>query len=63
VPDLGITLEASTPLPSQELPSNSKYVPNYWEGAIFLTGSKNSAALRGSGYLEMTGYDLPLRRP
>jgi predicted secreted hydrolase len=63
VPSLGITLEASTPLPSQELTSNSKFVPNYWEGAIFLAGSKNSAALRGSGYLEMTGYDLPVRRP
>ncbi len=63
VPSLGITLEASTPLPSQELTSNSQFVPNYWEGAIFLAGSKNSGALRGSGYLEMTGYDLPLRRP
>jgi predicted secreted hydrolase len=63
VPSLAITLEASTPLPSQELTSNSKFVPNYWEGAIFLAGSKNSAALRGSGYLEMTGYDLPVRRP
>jgi predicted secreted hydrolase len=63
VPSLGITLEASTPLPSQELTSNSKFVPNYWEGAIFMAGSKNSAALRGSGYLEMTGYDLPVRRP
>ncbi len=63
VPSLGITLDASTPLPSQELTSNSKFVPNYWEGAIFLAGSKNSAALRGSGYLEMTGYDLPLGGP
>jgi predicted secreted hydrolase len=63
VPSLGITLDASTPLPSQELTSNSKFVPNYWEGAIFLAGSKNSTALRGFGYLEMTGYDLPVRRP
>jgi len=63
VPSLGITLGASTPLPSQELTSNSKFVPNYWEGAILLAGSKNSTALRGSGYLEMTGYNPPLRRP
>jgi predicted secreted hydrolase len=63
VPSLGLTLAASTPLPSQELTSNSKFVPNYWEGAIFLAGSKNSAVLRGTGYLEMTGYDLSLGRP
>jgi len=63
VPTLGITLEAFTPLPSQELTSNSRIVPNYWEGAIFLTGFKSSTALHGSGYLEMTGYDLPIRRP
>src|SRR6266404_244831 len=63
VPSLGITLEASTPLPWQELTSNSRMVPNYWEGGIFLTGFKNSTALHGSGYLEMTGYDLPIRRP
>ena len=63
VPSLGITLEASTPLPSQELTSNSGIVPNYWEGAIFLSGFKGSTALHGSGYLEMTGYDLPIRRP
>jgi predicted secreted hydrolase len=63
VPSLGIKLEASTPLPSQELTGDSRLVPNYWEGAIFLAGSKNSVALHGSGYLEMTGYDLPMRRP
>jgi predicted secreted hydrolase len=63
VPSLGITLEASTPLPWQELTNNSRIVPNYWEGAIFLTGFKNSVPLHGSGYLEMTGYDLPIRRP
>ncbi len=59
VPSLGIALEASTPLPSQELASNSKIAPNYWEGAVFLTGTRNTAPLKGSGYLEMTGYDHP----
>ena len=63
VPSLGVTLEASTPLPAQEITSDSRFVANYWEGAIFLAGSRNSAALHGSGYLEMTGYDLPVRRP
>lgn len=63
VPALGITLAASTPLPAQEITGDSRFVPNYWEGAIFLAGSKNGAALHGSGYLEMTGYGLPVRRP
>jgi predicted secreted hydrolase len=61
VPSLGIALESSTPLPSQELAGNSRLVPSYWEGAIFLTGTKNAAPLRGSGYLEMTGYDRPIK--
>jgi predicted secreted hydrolase len=63
VPSLGITLEASTPLPSQEFTSDSKFVPSYWEGAIFLTGIKNTEPLHGSGYLEMTGYDRSVTIP
>jgi predicted secreted hydrolase len=62
VPSLGIDLEATTKLPSQELSDNSKIVPSYWEGAIILTTAK-SVAVRGSGYLEMTGYDHKLNMP
>jgi predicted secreted hydrolase len=57
VPNLGIELEASTALKSQELTSQSKWLPNYWEGAIFVSGHKDSSPLKGVGYLEMTGYD------
>lgn len=60
VPSLGIDLEASTPLASQELAAVSKIVPNYWEGAISLAGTRNGAPLSGAGYLEMTGYDRPV---
>src|SRR5579859_7403945 len=60
VPSLGLTLSASTLLPSQELASTSRLAPSYWEGAIFLSGTRNSAPLSGSGYLEMTGYDHPV---
>jgi len=63
VPMLGITLDAATPLPPQELAGNFKLFPSYWEGAIFLDGMKNGAPLRGSGYLEMTGYDHPVQIP
>src|SRR5467141_3588608 len=57
IPRLAIELEARTPLASQELTSNTKLAPNYWEGAIVLAGRRNSQPLSGLGYLEMTGYD------
>ena len=63
VPSLGLNAQASTPLAAQEISSNSKLAPSYWEGAIFLEGAKKSRLLRGSGYLEMTGYDRPVRMP
>jgi predicted secreted hydrolase len=63
IPQLAITLEAKTPLAAQELTGQSKLSPNYWEGAITLTGSRNGEALSGVGYLELTGYDEALRLP
>jgi predicted secreted hydrolase len=57
VPKLGIELEAGTALKSQELTGPSKWLPNYWEGAITVSGHKESLPLKGVGYLEMTGYD------
>jgi predicted secreted hydrolase len=59
VPKLGIDLEVRTPLASQELPSETKVAPSYWEGAITVVGHKMTSPLSGSGYLEMTGYDRP----
>jgi len=61
IPKLGIELEAKTPLESQELTGKSKLAPNYWEGAMVITGQRSSQALIGAGYLEMTGYDRPVR--
>jgi len=60
IPRLGIELEAKTPLASQELTSHAKFVPNYWEGAIVLTGRRHTKSLSGVGFLEMTGYDHPV---
>jgi predicted secreted hydrolase len=57
VPSLGLTLEATTPLVSQELAGTSKSVPKYWEGAIRLQGRRGDLEIGGVGYLEMTGYD------
>jgi predicted secreted hydrolase len=60
VPKLGLELDASTPLASQELAGNSAFVPTYWEGAINFAGNRNGQPLRGRGYLEMTGYHHPV---
>jgi predicted secreted hydrolase len=59
MPKFGIEMEVTTPLMSQELAGKSKLAPNYWEGAIILTGHRGNQALHGVGYLEMTGYDRP----
>lgn len=61
VPGLGFELETKTRLESQELAGDSKLAPNYWEGAIVLTGRRNAQLLAGVGYLEMTGYDRPVQ--
>ena len=57
VPKLGLKLQASTRLKSQEIAGGGKLAPNYWEGAITIQGTRNGTAVRGVGYLEMTGYD------
>ncbi len=60
IPKLSIELDAKTPLHSQELTGNGLFAPNYWEGAIVLTGQRKGQPLGGAGYLEMTGYDRPV---
>jgi predicted secreted hydrolase len=60
VAKLNLELHATTALQSQELTAVSKLAPSYWEGAIALAGHKGGAAIRGVGYLEMTGYDRPI---
>lgn len=57
---LGIGLQVTTPMPSQELAGKTRLSPGYWEGAIDVRGSRSGSAVTGVGYLEMTGYDKPL---
>ena len=59
IPELGIQLNATTRLKSQEFAGRGKLAPNYWEGAIEIQGTREGKALQGVGYLEMTGYDRP----
>jgi predicted secreted hydrolase len=54
VPALKIALDAKAALDLQELDGKTGTV--YWEGAVSYSGSGT-----GVGYLEMTGYDKPVR--
>ena len=54
VPELGLQIEVSTPLKNQEFVS--RFGPSYWEGAIDVNGRRADKSVRGTGYLEMTGY-------
>lgn len=55
IPRLQLELTTATQLQTQEFAS--RFGPSYWEGAIDITGHHGGAAVHGSGYLEMTGYD------
>ena len=69
IPSLGLEMEVSTRLPQQEMTTSGRLSPNYWEGAVEIAGTRGNSAIdssvtlpvTGAGYLEMTGYDRPVR--
>ncbi|MBV8550041.1 MAG: hypothetical protein JOY54_01990 [Acidobacteriaceae bacterium] len=61
IPSLQIELSEQTALQDQELYSGNGITPTYWEGAVSYAGQVQRRAVRGVGYLEMTGYGGPLR--
>ncbi len=60
IPSLSLEMSVATRLPQQELTGTNKASPTYWEGAIEVVGSKQGNAVKGVGYLEMTGYAGPV---
>ncbi|MGH9723208.1 MAG: lipocalin-like domain-containing protein [Bryobacteraceae bacterium] len=56
VPSLGLALDIEAAFDAQELVSEHGVGPTYWEGAVRVNGSST-----GVGYLEMTGYDKPVK--
>jgi predicted secreted hydrolase len=62
IPAHGIELQVTTPLADQELSLVKSTGIAYWEGMIDLNGKSGSQAVRGWGYLEMTGYHGSLGR-
>jgi predicted secreted hydrolase len=56
VPSRKLTLDCAATVPQQELAAPEQQGTTYWEGAVIYSGSAS-----GAGYLEMTGYDKPVR--
>lgn len=63
LPPFGVTLTLRPLLLEQELITRGSTGITYWEGAVAVTGSFRGVAVRGEGYVEMTGYDKALRAP
>ena len=57
IPKLEIAVEVSTPVEHQELVLQPV---TYWEGLVDVQGSRAGKALRGHGYVELTGYAGPI---
>jgi predicted secreted hydrolase len=62
VPSQKIELKVTTPLNDQELSLVGSTGVAYWEGMIDVAGQSGSQAVRGAGYLEMTGYHSSMGR-
>jgi predicted secreted hydrolase len=54
-PELGLDLLLTPRVVDQEL----RVSVRYWEGAVHIEGSRAGAAIRGAGFVEMTGYSPP----
>jgi predicted secreted hydrolase len=62
IPSLGLQLTEQTTLDNQELaPTPGSPSPGYWEGAVTYAGAIHGQPTQGLGYLEMTGYQQPIR--
>lgn len=62
VPKHRLALTVTTPLNDQELSLVKSTGIAYWEGMIDVAGQAGGRAVRGAGYLEMTGYHGSLGR-
>lgn len=56
VPSLDLMLHVETRLNDQEMTSQDKVTPDYWEGAVQFRGTEAARPIGGEGYLELTGY-------
>jgi len=62
VPQFRIALTLTPLLQDQELVTKQSTQVTYWEGSVGVSGTFSSVAVRGEGYVEMTGYDKAFKR-
>jgi predicted secreted hydrolase len=62
VPQFRIALTLTPLLENQELMTRQSTQVTYWEGAVGVSGTFSNVAVRGEGYVEMTGYDRSFKR-
>ena len=53
-----MTLNYKPVLPNQELDTRKTTAVVYWEGDTDISGTKDGKPITGSGYVELTGYDI-----
>ena len=63
LPAEGIQLDLSPVVADQEIISARPESAIYWEGKVSVTGTRNGNPVRGSGYVELTGYVVPPSLP
>jgi len=56
IPSLHLVLDTAPQLAGQELTTSRSTQVTYWEGAIELNGVVQGTAIKGEGYMELTGY-------
>ncbi len=57
VSSLGLELTVTPTLADQELDTRATTRVIYWEGSVNVEGRRGGRAVRGRGYVELTGYD------
>jgi predicted secreted hydrolase len=53
---LNLEVDVNPLLKDHEILSRELTGLDYWEGPVFLTGSKNGKSIKGEGYVELIGY-------
>jgi predicted secreted hydrolase len=56
IPSLGLALNLTPLLADQELRTTRSTQVTYWEGAVAVEGTEHDQAIKGQGYVELTGY-------
>jgi predicted secreted hydrolase len=56
IPSLGLSLKLTPLLADQELRTTRSTQVTYWEGAMAVEGTEKGQAIKGQGYVELTGY-------